>query len=168
MINKPNDFDVLIVGAGPSGLTLANILANLNISVGIFDKKASTVKEPRAVSIDDESLRIIQSFGLHNLLRKNIAENYGSHYFDGKGKLFLKVEPKSFENGFFKRNAFDQPFFENLLRENLKGNRFAKIKLWSDPHRITPIDIVSIASESLLSSFSCSFKSSNLFCWWYY
>ena len=132
MINKPNAFDVLIVGAGPSGLTLANILANLNISVGIFDKKASTVKEPRAVSIDDESLRIIQSFGLHNLLRKNIAENYGSHYFDGKGKLFLKVEPKSFENGFFKRNAFDQPFFENLLRENLKGNRFAKIKFNSE------------------------------------
>ena len=56
MINKPNDFDVLIVGAGPSGLTLANILANLNISVCIFDKKASTVGEPRAVSIDDLSL----------------------------------------------------------------------------------------------------------------
>ena len=47
---------------------------------------------------------------------------------DSKGKLFLKVEPKSFENGFFKRNAFHQPFFENLLSENLKGNRFAKIK----------------------------------------
>jgi len=128
MIKKPNDFDVLIVGAGPSGLTLANILANLNISVGIFDKKASTVKEPRAVSIDDESLRIIQGFGLHNVLRKNISENYGSHYFDSKGKVFVKVEPKSFENGFFKRNAFDQPFFENLLSENLKGNRLAKIK----------------------------------------
>ena len=39
MIKKPYDFDVLIVGAGPSGLTLANILANLNISVGIFEKK---------------------------------------------------------------------------------------------------------------------------------
>ena len=91
MIKKPNDFDVLIVGAGPSGLTLANILANLNISVGIFDKKASTVKEPRAVSIDDESLRIIQGFGLHNVLRKNISENYGSHYFDSKGKVFVRV-----------------------------------------------------------------------------
>jgi len=119
MSKKEKLFDVLIVGAGPVGLTLANILANLNIKVGIFEKKCSTAQEPRAVSIDDESLRIVQSFGLHHKVCENISENYGSHYYDHKGKLFVKVAPKSFENGFFKRNAFDQPQFEKLLRENL-------------------------------------------------
>ena len=56
------NFDVIIVGMGPSGLVLGGLLANYGISVGIFEKKESTVTEPRAVSIDDESLRTLQSF----------------------------------------------------------------------------------------------------------
>ena len=59
------NFDVIIVGMGPSGLVLAGLLANYGIKVGLFERNESTVKEPRAVSIDDESLRIIQSFSLH-------------------------------------------------------------------------------------------------------
>ena len=78
---------------GPSGLVLAGLLANYNIKVGIFERKQSTVGEPRAVSIDDESLRILQSFSLHRAVLKNVSENYGSHYYDEKGKVFLKVEP---------------------------------------------------------------------------
>ena len=56
------NFDVIIVGMGPSGLVLGGLLANYGISVGIFEKKESTVTEPRAVSIDDETLRTLQSF----------------------------------------------------------------------------------------------------------
>ena len=114
------NFDVIIVGMGPSGLVLGGLLANYGISVGIFEKKESTVTEPRAVSIDDESLRTLQSFSVHQAVLKNVSQNYGSHYYDAKGKLFLKVEPNSRENGFFKRNAFDQPTFEMTLREHLK------------------------------------------------
>ena len=95
------NFDVIIVGMGPSGLVLAGLLASYGIEVGIFEKNKSTVKEPRAVSIDDESLRILQSFSLHKAVLENVSQNYGSHYYDAKGKLFLKVEPNSCENGFF-------------------------------------------------------------------
>jgi 3-(3-hydroxy-phenyl)propionate hydroxylase len=56
--------DILIVGAGPTGLTLANILGCNGINAIIIDRKASTVAEPRAVSIDDESLRTMQAIGL--------------------------------------------------------------------------------------------------------
>tara|TARA_Y200000002_G_scaffold259365_1_gene215101 strand:- start:335 stop:1927 length:1593 start_codon:yes stop_codon:yes gene_type:complete len=115
-----NNFDVIIVGMGPSGLVLAGLLVNYGIEVGIFERNKSTVTEPRAVSIDDESLRILQSFSLHKAVLKNVSQNYGSYYYDAKGKLFLKVEPNSFENGFFKRNAFDQPTFEKTLRKHLE------------------------------------------------
>ena len=108
---------------GPSGLVLAGLLVNYGIKVGIFEKKQSTVSEPRAVSIDDESLRILQSFSLHRAVLKNVSQNYGSHYYDDKGKVFLKVEPDSFENGFFKRNAFDQPTFERTLRKHLEKQK---------------------------------------------
>ena len=105
---------------GPSGLVLAGLLVNYGIEVGIFERNESTVTEPRAVSIDDESLRILQSFSLHKAVLKNVSQNYGSYYYDTKGKLFLKVEPNSYENGFFKRNAFDQPTFEKTLRKHLE------------------------------------------------
>ncbi len=121
------NFDVIIVGMGPSGLVLAGLLANYGIEVGIFERNKSTVKEPRAVSIDDESLRILQSFSLHKAVLKNVSQNYGSHYYDAKGKLFLKVEPNSCENGFFKRNAFDQPTFESTLRKHLESKKNIKI-----------------------------------------
>ena len=117
------NFDVIIVGMGPSGLVLAGLLANYGIKVGLFERNESTVNEPRAVSIDDESLRILQSFSIHLSVLKNVSQNYGSHYYDAKGKLFLKVEPNSCENGFFKRNAFDQPTFESTLRKHLEGKK---------------------------------------------
>ena len=58
--------DVLIVGAWPTGLFLSNLLASHDIKNILIEKNSSTVKEPRAVSIDDESLRVIQSLGLIN------------------------------------------------------------------------------------------------------
>ncbi len=121
------NFDVIIVGMGPSGLVLAGLLANYGIKVGLFERNKSTVNEPRAVSIDDESLRILQSVSMHLSVLKNVSQNYGSHYYDAKGKLFLKVEPNSRENGFFKRNAFDQPTFERTLRKHLANKKNIKI-----------------------------------------
>ena len=41
--------DVLIVGAGPTGLFLSNILASFNIKNVLIEKNQSNVKEPRAV-----------------------------------------------------------------------------------------------------------------------
>ena len=139
-----NNFDVIIVGMGPSGLVLGGLLVNYGIKVGIFERNKSTVTEPRAVSIDDESLRILQSFSLHKAVLKNVSQNYGSHYYDAKGKLFLKVEPNSHENGFFKRNAFDQPTFEKTLRKHLeKQNNISinfshtLVSIKNDTNRVT-------------------------------
>ena len=117
------NFDVIIVGMGPSGLVLCGLLASYGVKVGIFEKNESTVTEPRAVSIDDESLRILQSFSLHQAVLRNVSQNYGSYYYDAKGKLFLKVVPNSCENGFFKRNAFDQPTFERTLRKHIEKQK---------------------------------------------
>jgi monoamine oxidase len=51
--------DVAIVGGGPTGLTLANLLGQLGVSVMLIEKRNGTVTEPRAVSVGDDSLRII-------------------------------------------------------------------------------------------------------------
>ena len=111
--------DVLIVGAGPTGLFLSNILASFNIKNVLIEKNKSTVKEPRAVSIDDESLRVIQSLGVINKFLYKISINYGSYYISPNGKNFAVIEPTSKTYGFHKRNSFDQPDLEDLLLKNL-------------------------------------------------
>ena len=110
---------VIIVGAGPTGLTLAGLLARYGVDVLLVERNPQTVQEPRAVSIDDESLRTMQSVGIINELVPHIVLGYGSEYFSPSRRLFLKVKPTTLEYGYPRRNAFRQPLLERLLRDNL-------------------------------------------------
>ncbi len=122
------DVDVAVVGAGPTGLTVCNLLGAAGVRTVLIERNASTVSEPRAVSIDDESLRTMQSLGLLPELLRDIAPDYGSHYLTPSGKIFLKVEPKTREFGHPRRNAFLQPKLENTLRQGLA--RYACVQTW--------------------------------------
>lgn len=110
---------VIVVGAGPTGLTLAGLLARYGVEVLVVERNPTTVQEPRAVSIDDESLRTLQSVGIINELVPKLVLGYGSEYFSPGGRPFLKVKPTTLEYGFPRRNAFRQPVLEQLLRDNL-------------------------------------------------
>jgi 3-(3-hydroxy-phenyl)propionate hydroxylase len=118
---------IVIVGAGPTGLTLAGLLGRYGVDVLIVERNPQTVQEPRAVSIDDESLRTMQSVGIINDLVPNIVLGYGSEYFSPRGRLFLKVKPSTLEYGYPRRNAFRQPILEGLLRDNL--SRFSNVTM---------------------------------------
>lgn len=118
---------VLIIGAGPTGLTLANLLGQADVDTLIIDRKPDTVTEPRAVSIDDESLRTMQAVGLDEAVLRDVVPGYGVHYFTRPGgRCFGKVEPTGKLYGFPKRNAFRQPLFEHTLKTGLE--RFANLK----------------------------------------
>jgi 3-(3-hydroxy-phenyl)propionate hydroxylase len=119
------DYDVAIVGAGPTGLTLANLLGAAGIRVVLVERNDTTVQEPRAVSIDDEALRTMQAAGLIDAVLKDVALDYGAHYFTPEGVCFAKVEPKTREFGYPRRSAFTQPRLEASLREGL--GRFGNV-----------------------------------------
>jgi len=110
---------VIVAGAGPTGLTLAGLLARYGVDVLIVERNSDTVHEPRAVSIDDESLRTMQSVGVINKLVPNLVLGYGSEYFSPARRRFLKVKPTTLEYGYPRRNAFRQPVLERILRDNL-------------------------------------------------
>jgi len=113
--------DVVIVGAGPTGLTLANILGLFAVRTLLVERNETTVTEPRAVSIDDESLRTMQSIGLADAVQARIVSGYGSHYFSAANRCFAKVLPDTLEYGFPRRSAFRQPVLEAQLRDALAG-----------------------------------------------
>lgn len=116
---------VAIVGAGPTGLTLANLLGVYGIACALIERNAVTVQEPRAVSIDDESLRTMQAAGLISEVMAETVAGYGSHYYSARGRLFAKVQPTAEPYGFPRRNAFRQPVLEQQLRAAL--SRFAHV-----------------------------------------
>lgn len=119
---------VLVVGAGPTGLTLANILGQQGIDTILIDRKPGTVAEPRAVSIDDESLRTMQAIGLADAVLKDVVAGYGVHYLTRPGgRCFAKVEPTASEYGYPRRNAFRQPLFEATLREGLQRHASVRV-----------------------------------------
>jgi 3-(3-hydroxy-phenyl)propionate hydroxylase len=110
---------VAIIGAGPTGLTLVNLLGVYGIETAVFERNAATVGEPRAVSIDDESLRTMQAAGLAGEVLSQTVAGYGSHYFSAKGRNFARVQPTEQPYGYPRRNAFRQPILEQQLRDGL-------------------------------------------------
>lgn len=110
---------IAIVGAGPTGLTLANLLGVYGVACVLIERNAATVHEPRAVSIDDESLRTMQAAGIADTVMAETVAGYGSHYYSARGRLFAKVQPTAQPYGFPRRNAFRQPVLERQLRAAL-------------------------------------------------
>ena len=118
-------YPVAIIGAGPTGLMLANLLGVYGVETLLVERHAATVGEPRAVSIDDESLRAVQNAGALDRVLPDVVQGYGVMYHDFAGREFARIMPPSREYGHAKRNAFRQPMFEAALCAALA--RFAHV-----------------------------------------
>lgn len=119
--------EVLIIGAGPVGLILANMLASYGIKTLVLEKNSTYEIEPRAVSIDDESLRSLQHIGLAKKFSEQIVLGYGVKYYDQNNKPLAEIMPAGQEYGYPKRNAFRQPDLVKLLIDNLSTQKNASI-----------------------------------------
>lgn len=115
------DTDIVIVGCGPVGATLALLLANYGLSSLVLDKEAAIYPLPRAVHFDDQIMRVFQSIGIADELNKVIRYNPGMRFVDPKGDLLLDwPRPAGVsENGWHSSYRFHQPDLETLLRNRI-------------------------------------------------
>lgn len=127
MAHLPETTDVLIVGAGPTGLAAANLLAADGVATLVVDRNAGPLDLPRAVVIDDEGCRTLAAAGLAAPLRKIVRPAEGARYLDEAGRVVGEVGPGAVEYGWPKRSYFHQPELERLLRDGLA--RFAAARL---------------------------------------
>ncbi len=119
MTQASTHYPVIIIGSGPIGLTLANLLGCEGVRTLLVERNAATVQEPRAVSIDDESLRTMQAAGVIDTILPCLVPGYGSHYYTPGRICFAKVEPTGRPYGYPRRNAFRQPVLERQLHDAL-------------------------------------------------
>ncbi|WP_408596993.1 bifunctional 3-(3-hydroxy-phenyl)propionate/3-hydroxycinnamic acid hydroxylase [Limnohabitans sp.] len=118
-MNPTLNFDVIVVGTGPTGLVLAHLLGNHGVRTLVIDKNDGPVDEARAVTIDDESLRTLQATGMLPEVLPNVVQGYGVHYYSWTNQLFAKIEPSSREYGYPKRNAFRQQLLVQALSQGM-------------------------------------------------
>lgn len=112
--------DVLIVGAGPVGLTLANILGLQGVRTVIVEERDTLIDYPRGVGLDDESLRTFQSIGLVDQILPHTVPNQILRFFDGKRRLLAEMAPPDARFGWPKRNGFVQPLVDAELLRGLQ------------------------------------------------
>ena len=84
-----NKFDVAVIGYGPTGATLANLLGQYGISVVVIEREADIYDLPRAVHFDDEIMRVFQTAGIADQLLEKVRVNPGMRFVDSDGTLLL-------------------------------------------------------------------------------
>jgi 3-(3-hydroxy-phenyl)propionate hydroxylase len=115
------DVDVAIVGYGPVGATLANLLGVEGIKVALFEREASVFHQPRAGHFDDEVMRIFQTTGLAEAISKTLRLNPGMRFVSAKGEVLINW-PRPAEigpQGWHASYRFHQPTLERILREGV-------------------------------------------------
>jgi 3-(3-hydroxy-phenyl)propionate hydroxylase len=116
---QPFDTDVLILGAGPVGLTLANLLGGYGISTLVADAGEKLIDYPRGVGLDDESLRTFQTAGLVDQVLPHTTPQHIMRMVNGKGQVLANVAPGAQDYGWSRRNGFIQPLVDAELLEGL-------------------------------------------------
>jgi 3-(3-hydroxy-phenyl)propionate hydroxylase len=122
---KAFDTDVLILGAGPVGLTLANLLGGYGISAVLADAGDKLIDYPRGVGLDDESLRTFQTAGVVEQVLPHTTPQHIMRMVNGKGQVLANVAPGTQDFGWSRRNGFIQPLVDAELLSGL--SRFDQV-----------------------------------------
>lgn len=112
--------DVLIIGAGPVGLLLANLLGQQGVNVLLVEKSETLIDYPRAVGIDDEALRAMQTAGLVDEVLPHTIPDQKIYMVNGDRQILSEVNPTTREFGWPRRNGFVQPLVDRVLLDGLK------------------------------------------------
>ncbi len=110
------DIDVAIVGYGPVGQALAAMLGRAGHRVAVFERFGEIYRLPRAVHLDHEVMRLLQSLGLSEVLAEEMVPVDDYRWFGADGELLLRFEPRSpAPSGWEGDYMFFQPELERAI-----------------------------------------------------
>ncbi len=90
---EPTDCEVVIVGAGPTGLMSAVLLARSGVRVRVFDKNPGQAHESRALAVQARTLELFLSLDLADeLLKRGTLVTNARLFESGDAKVTLHFE----------------------------------------------------------------------------
>ena len=123
------DCDVLIAGGGPTGVTLAILLARRGVNVIVAEKEADIYPLPRAAHIDHEGMRILQEAGAADTIFATSRRVARYDFLNAKGAVLLRFDrsDQTGPGGWPAANMIHQPSVEMALRQSLSGQADAAL-----------------------------------------
>ena len=109
-------YDVAVIGYGPTGATAANLLAAAGVSVVVLERDPAVYSRARAISTDEEVLRIWQQAGLAEELKRDMLGDRPLEFVDQRGKPFIRFSPTPRGHGHPPQMFLYQPQLEATLR----------------------------------------------------
>src|SRR6478609_11348193 len=124
-MSTPDTYDVAVIGYGPTGATAANLLGQMGLKVLVIERDPDVYSRARAISTDEEVMRIWQSVGLADRLQQDMLPDRPLHFVgeDGIPFIDLKVTPRGC--GHPPQQFLYQPAVDHVLREGVA--RFANV-----------------------------------------
>ncbi len=114
---SPQDADVVVVGAGPTGLALAILLAQRGHAVTVLERWDEPYPLPRAVHFDHEVGRILQACGVGDDLRAISEPADVYEWRNANGDTLLRFGRQGDgPSGWPASSMFSQPGLEALLQ----------------------------------------------------
>ena len=124
------DFDVVVVGFGPVGALLANLLGRYGLHVLVLERDAEIHLLPRAVHFDGEVMRVFQAAGLAEEVEGVArASSKGMHFVNAAGETLMvrRSTDGPGRHDWATNWYFHQPELDAALREGV--TRFANVEV---------------------------------------
>src|SRR5579863_2263721 len=127
------EFDICIIGYGPVGASLANLLGRSGLKVVVLEREQSVYHLPRAVALDGEGMRLFQTMGLAADLLPKLDVSRNIRHVSADGKLLLLITrggvgPEGWNNAY----RFYQPELETVLRHGVSRLPSVDVRVRSD------------------------------------
>ncbi|MDX2931346.1 bifunctional 3-(3-hydroxy-phenyl)propionate/3-hydroxycinnamic acid hydroxylase [Streptomyces ipomoeae] len=112
-------YDVAVIGYGPTGVTAANLLGAAGLRVVVLERDAEVYSRARAISTDEEVIRIWQRIGLADRLKRDMLAERPLDFVDARGRTFLSACPTPRGHGHPPQMFIYQPALEEVLRDGV-------------------------------------------------
>ena len=164
-VNAADPIPVVIVGAGPVGVTAATLLGRYGVECLVLDRWDGVYPQPRAVHLDDEVYRILGRLGIAEEFAAVSRPTLGLQLVDRDHRVLAVFDREGDRgrHGHPQANMFDQPELEHLLRVNLKDQTTVGLRgnvevteVAQDGHgrvRVDFTDRLTGAHESVLATY---------------
>jgi 3-(3-hydroxy-phenyl)propionate hydroxylase len=133
--------DVVVVGLGPTGATLAGLLGQRGLKVAAFDRLPDLYPSPRAIGFDHDFMRVMQELGIADRVLVHTAPYRPSEYQGVEGQLIKRLDAAAppHKLGWAPNYVFDQPSVERVLRDRLAEIQGVEVQLSAE---VTGVDDV--------------------------
>lgn len=124
-------FDVVVVGFGPTGATLANLLGRDGVRTLVVERSPELYTLPRAVHFDHEVMRVFQSVGLAEAILPHTGPVEGYEFRNAEGRVILAFDLRDrvTSQGWRADYMFHQPSLERILREGAEAREGVEVRL---------------------------------------